>query len=243
MTDYSINILHIYPDLLNLYGDKGNIECMRKRLEWRGIAADVMNCTTESPDIDFLKADIVFLGGGSDRELQIACEKLGKKKNELADYIENGGVILANCGGFEILGKYYLNGEDKVEGLGILDIHTDKPEDGSRLIGNAILECDGIDDKVVGFENHRGIIDIGSYTPFGKVVKGFGNDNKSGYEGVTYKNLIGTNLHGPLLPKNPELCDRILLNALKNKYTEFNVLKPLDDGIEKLANKYMLSHG
>lgn len=241
MSDYKITILHLYPDLLNLYGDKGNIECMKKRLEWRGIEAEVINCTMDCESMDFSQADIVFLGGGSDREQELVSDRLLSKKQELTDFVENGGVVLAVCGGYQLLGKYYQINERRIDGLGILDIHTDKPKDAPRLIGNVIIECDGFNSKVVGFENHGGRTSIGSHTPFGRVVKGFGNDGATGYEGVRYKNVIGTYLHGPLLPKNPELCDYILENALKNKYSDFKGLSPLDDGLENLAGEYMLN--
>lgn len=241
MPDYKINILHLYPDLLNLHGDKGNIECMRKRLEWRGISANVSSCTLENPEFDLVDIDIAFLGGGSDREMIMVMEKLLDKKQEIAKFVEGGGTLIANCEGYQILGKYYPFGDELYEGLGILDIYTEKPLDGSRFIGDAVAEIDGLNDKIVGFENHSGRTDIGSYTPLGHVIKGFGNDGKSGYEGVIYKNLVGTYIHGPLLPKNPELCDKVLQGALKHKYPEFKELSLIDDGVEKLANQYMQS--
>lgn len=240
MSDYKINILHIYPDLLNLYGDKGNIECMRKRLEWRGIEANVSSCSMENPEIDFSKADIVLLGGGLDRELAIVFDSLKEKKEELKTFVESGGTMLAICGGYQILGNRCVLGETQTEGLGILDIVTDKNADNSRFIGDIAIECDGISTSVVGFENHSERTNIGSHAPFGKVIKGFGNDGTSGFEGVLYKNLIGTYLHGPLLPKNPKLCDKILENALKNKYPDFKELVRIDDGLEELANDYIL---
>lgn len=239
MTDYKINILHIYPDLLNLYGDKGNIECMRKRLEWRGISTDVSSCTMKNPEIDFDGADIVLLGGGLDHELSIVLERLKEKKKELETFIENGGSVLALTGGYQILGKKCFIDEKETEGLGILDIST-KGEANSRFIGDAVIECDIISDKIVGFENHSERTAIGNYEPLGKVVKGCGNDGESGFEGLVYKNLIATYLHGPLLPKNPKLCDKILTSALKNKYPDFESLSKLDDGIEELAKSYML---
>ena len=240
MADYKINILHIYPDLLNLYGDKGNIECMRKRLEWRGIIANVSRCTMENPKIDFKHADIILLGGGLERELSIVLDRLKEKAEELKSFVESDGTMLAICGGYQILGKQCFIGESRTEGLGILDIVTDKNADDHRFTGDAVIECAGIPNAVVGFENHSEKTNIGNYTPLGKVIKGFGNDGTSGFEGVLYKNLIGTYLHGPLLPKNPKLCDKILEDALKNKYPDFKELTPLDDGVEELANEYML---
>lgn len=241
MNGMKINIVHLYPDLLNLYGDKGNIECMRKRLIWRGIDAEVSACTCENNEIDFENADVIFVGGGSDREQEIVCERLLEKRERLTEFVENGGALAAVCGGYQLLGKYYRTAEKEIEGLGILDIYTDSIPNAPRLIGNIVLECDGIASKVVGFENHGGRTCIGGHTPLGRVVKGFGNDGKSGFEGVRYKNLIGTYLHGPLFPKNPELCDSFLLNAIRNKYKDFGVLEPLDDSLENMANEYMVN--
>lgn len=238
-TNYELTIIHLYPDLLNLYGDKGNIECMRKRLLWRGIDVNVVLCTSDCDNVDFSAADILFIGGGSDREQEIVCEKLLKKKNEITDFVERGGSLAAVCGGYQLLGNYYQTSEKKIEGLGILDIYTDSAPDANRLIGNVIVECDGLSQPVVGFENHGGRTHIGSHTPLGKVIKGFGNNGTSGYEGVVYKNVLATYLHGPLFPKNPQLCDRFLLNALKTKYNDFADLAPLDDELESKANQYM----
>ena len=129
----------------------------------------------------------------------------------------------------------------KIEGLGILDIYTDSIPNAPRLIGNIVLECERIGAKVVGFENHGGRTCIGNHKPLGKVIKGFGNDGVSGFEGVVHKNLIGTYLHGPLFPKNPELCDRFLLRAVRNKYEDFENFAPLDDSLENMANEYMVN--
>ncbi len=238
MSDYSINILHLYPDLLNLYGDKGNIECLRKRLLWRGIDVNLQICTAND-SADISAADIIFLGGGADREIELVSQKLSEKKNEIKDFVENGGIMLALCSGYPLVGKYISVDGKKTEGLGILDIVTETSSKDRRLTGNVALECEDIKHRVIGFENHGSRTEIGSHTPFGKVIKGFGNDGQSGFEGVIYKNLIGTYLHGPLLPKNPELCDKILLSALKKKYPDFAELSPLDDSMEVLANEYM----
>jgi CobQ-like glutamine amidotransferase family enzyme len=227
----------MFPDLLNLYGDKGNIECMRKRLEWRGIQSNVIKCTYKDKSLDFSHIDIIFLGGGSDREQKIVCSSLLSYKKQLKDYVENGGTLAAVCGGYQLLGKYYALENEKIEGLDILDIYT---EQGSpRLIGNIVLHSDDIEQDIVGFENHGGRTFIGSHTPLGKVVSGFGNTGESGYEGVKYKNVTATYLHGPLFPKNPQLCDKILLGALKKKYPDFTSLTPLDDRTENEANEYM----
>lgn len=237
MSNYSLNIVHLYPDLLNLYGDRGNIACMQKRLNWRGIDANIIQCTNQDHDMDLSAADIIFVGGGSDREQEIVCGLLLKKKDELVRHAESNGVLVAVCGGYQLLGKYYQTASSKIEGLGILDIYTDAGD--TRLIGNVVLKSDFLTQNIVGFENHAGRTHIGKHTPLGKVVYGHGNTGESGCEGVIYKNVIATYLHGPLLPKNPLLCDHILTCALKRKYSDFDGLSPLDDTLENIANQYI----
>ena len=232
-----LTIGHLYPDLLNLYGDRGNIQCFRKRLKWRGIEAEVIPFLS-GDEIDFTKLDIVLLGGGSDREQELVCGFLQNIKDDFRDYVEDGGVVLAVCGGYQLLGKYYKTDKKTIEWLGVLNITTDwEPE---RLIRDIVLESPLFDRPVVGFENHGGRTEIGDHTPFGKVVYGFGNTGKSGYEGVVYKNVIATYLHGPLLPKNPHVCDYLLERALKRKYGEEAVLEPLPDEMEQKANDYIV---
>lgn len=232
-----LNIVHLYPDLLNLYGDKGNIACMRKRLNWRGIGANILTCTNNDHTINLEEADIIFIGGGSDREQEIVCSLLLKKKQELTNYVESGGVLVAVCGGYQLLGKYYRTAVSEIEGLGILDIYTDAGD--TRLIGNVVLESDFLNQKITGFENHAGRTYIGGHTPLGKVLYGYGNTGDSGCEGVVYKNVVATYLHGPLLPKNPQLCDYILSCAMKRKYPDFKGFEPLNDELENIANKYI----
>lgn len=239
MSNYEINILHIYPDLLNLYGDTGNIAALTKRLEWRNIDANIVECLdgNEIPDLDFF--DIIFLGGGSDREQEIVCGRLCDKRDEFKKYVENNGVLLATCGGFPMLGAYYQKNDVKIEGLGVLDIHTDLSD--KRLISDVILESELVSQPIVGFANHAVCTHIHNNKPLGKVTHGYGNTKDSGFEGVVYKNVIGTYLHGPLLPKNPQLCDYILTSALKKKYPDFTELKPLNDELEFKANEYMVN--
>lgn len=235
---YEINIIHLYPDLLNLYGDKGNIACLKKRLEWREIQANVTECTMENPEIDFESADIIFLGGGSDHEQEIVLNQLDGRKEELKAYVEKGGCLIATCGGYPMLGRYYKTEDKTIEGLDILNIHSEI--DKKRLIGNVVLENDAFRDKIVGFENHPNRTFIGEHTPLGRVVLGSGNAEDSGYEGVLYKNVVATYLHGPLLPKNPEICDFILTRALNRKYEDFGHLPPLSDELETLANNSII---
>lgn len=231
-----INIAHLYPDLLNLYGDKGNIASLVKRLQWRGIEAQVTEYKIED-EIDFAEADIILLGGGSDREQLTVVKRLQDFKESFKEYVEAGGVVLASCGGYQMLGKYFTVDKEKVEGLDILDIYTDC--DDKRFIGDIAVKTDFSDVPVVGFENHSGRTHIGKHQPLGQVVFGNGNNGADKKEGVVYKNTIGTYLHGPLLPKNPQLCDRLLEAAVKNK-DESYTLSPLDDAMEYAANNSIM---
>ncbi len=233
-----IVIGHLFPDLLNLYGDRGNIQCMVQRLKWRGIEAEVKTFGIDD-EIDFTKLDIVLLGGGSDREQMLVCNRLMEIKKEIKEYTEDNGVVLAICGGYQLLGKYYETDRGKIDGLDIVDIYT--VQEKGRLINNIFIKSDLFDMPIVGFENHGGRTYINDNKPLGKVVFGKGNNGKSGYEGVVYKNVIGTYLHGPLLPKNPQLCDYLLSKAIERKYGKDSaVLSPLPDTEEKEANKYIV---
>ena len=228
-----LTIGHLYPELLNLYGDRGNIQCMMKRSLWRGIEAETIAFGLED-SIDFSKLDIVLLGGGSDREQRIVCSRIRDIRENFHHYVEDGGSVLAVCGGYQLLGHYYKTEEDTLEGLSLVDLYT---EQGSpRLIDNIVLENPDFTLPIVGFENHGGRTYIGDNKPFGKVVYGHGNNGEDGQEGVLYKNVVGTYLHGPLLPKNPHICDYLLSNALERKYGKGS-LEPLDDTQEIQANQ------
>lgn len=230
-----ITIGHLYPDLLNLYGDRGNIACMMQRCRWRGIDAETVEFELNDR-IDFKGIDIVLLGGGSDREQMIVCQKLMEIQPDFKEYVEDNGVVLAVCGGYQLLGNYYRADSGTMQGLELVDLYTEQGE--GRLTDNIVLESELFDMPVVGFENHGGRTFINDNKPFGKVLYGAGNDGESGYEGVVYKNVIGTYLHGPLLPKNPQVCDWLIARALERKYGVCN-LEPLDDSQEKEANAYI----
>lgn len=232
-----VTIGHLYPDLFNLYGDSGNVQCMKKRLEWRGIEAEVL-ALCAGDEIDFKKLDILVWGGGSDKGQALAVDYLKQIQPAFKDYVEDGGVVLAVCGAYQLLGKYYKAGEEIIDGLSILDIYTERSDE--RLVGNLILESPLFTTPVVGFENHAGRTIIGDCTPLGKVLYGRGNTGDGAYEGVVYKNTIGTYLHGPLLPKNPEVCDWFLERALKRRYGEDAGLTELLDEPELRANRNMV---
>lgn len=232
----NLKIGHLYPDLLNLYGDRGNIQCLKKRCEWREIEAEVKEFHI-SDKIDFSELDIVLLGGGSDREQMLVCEKLKSIQDEMKGYVEDGGSVIAVCGGYQLLGHYYDTEEGRIEGLSLVDIYTEHGD--PRLISNVVLENDQFAYPIVGFENHAGRTYIGDHTPFGKVLVGNGNNAKDGTEGILYKNVVGTYLHGPLLPKNPHISDYLIRNALERKYSTKELI-PLDDSQELAANKYIV---
>ncbi len=231
-----LTIGHLYPDLLNLYGDRGNIQCMKMRCQWRGIEAEVREFQITDA-IDFSGLDIVLLGGGSDREQMLVCEKLKTIRSSFRDYVEDNGVVIAVCGGYQLLGHYYDTDDGRIEGLSLVDLYT---EQGSpRLISNIIIQNEMFDFPIVGFENHGGRTFIGENRPLGKVLFGYGNNEKDGAEGVLYKNVVGTYLHGPLLPKNPHVCDYLLSHALERKYGN-GELEKLDDAQELEANRYIV---
>lgn len=231
-----ITIGHLYPDLLNLYGDRGNIQCMKKRLEWRGIEASVMEFSL-TDHIDFSQLDLVLLGGGSDREQMLVCQRLKTIREDFASYVEDGGSVLAVCGGYQLLGHYYDTEDGRIEGLSLVDLYT--RQGSPRLISNIVIQNENFPYPIVGFENHGGRTYINDNRPLGKVAFGHGNNGEDGQEGVLYKNVVGTYLHGPLLPKNPHVCDYLLKNALERKYGTADLV-PLDDEQELEANRYIV---
>ncbi|WP_035101104.1 type 1 glutamine amidotransferase [Aneurinibacillus terranovensis] len=229
-----LTIYHFFPKKLNLYADRGNIIALQKRCEWRSIAPQIIEVDSVE-EANVMEADIVVIGGGSDREQSLVTEELTKIQSELKSAIEDGVSCLAVCGGYQFLGDYYqLPDGSKLPGLELLDFYTvSKP---ARLIGNILLNSETFG-NIVGFENHGGRT-YHSYKPLGEVVKGHGNNGEDGKEGIHYKNLVGTYLHGPLLPKNPQIADYLISNALERKYGNVKLF-PLDDQLENTANKLL----
>ncbi|WAH35748.1 type 1 glutamine amidotransferase [Alicyclobacillus dauci] len=237
MSQRTLNIAHLYPDLLNLYADRGNILTLVQRLRWRGIDVTVTEVTHR--DTPRLSAyDLVLLGGGSDREQEIVGEYLYKFHEDFRQAIENGLPVLAICGGYQLLGAYYqLPNGQKVAGLDVLDLYTSAGTGLPRLIGNVAIDSPyGV---IMGFENHGGRT-IHHHDPLGKILQGHGNDGESGFEGVHYKNVWGTYIHGPLLPKNPGFADAVLATALEYA-GQPATLEPLDDHVEQNARRAFLA--
>lgn len=235
-----LNICHLYPDLLNVYGDIGNILVLKYRAEQRGIKINVSNVSIRDKFLTD-KYDIVLFGGGQDYEQAIVSKDMVEtKKDDLTEYIEKGKVLLAICGGYQLLGKYYTTPEgEKLDGLNILNIYTEGGD--TRFIGNTVIKNEEFNETYVGFENHSGRTYIGDLKPLGKVIIGNGNNGEDKKEGCIYKNTFCTYFHGSLLSKNPELADRLLSIALKNKYGENIKLEPLDDNLEIKAKEFIVN--
>ncbi len=232
-----INIYHLYPAHLNLYGDRGNLVALQKRAQWRGIKVNIIPVEPGSKII-FAKCDLLFMGGGQDSDQKLVAADLKNRSVEMKKAVEEGMAIFAVCGSYQLMGHYYrLQNGEKIGGLGFVDLFTEAGDE--RLIGNAIVECMlwSPSKTLVGFENHGGKTFLGpSVQPLGKVVTGFGNNGQDKKEGAVYKNVIGTYLHGSLLPKNPWLTDYLLQKSLEYRSQDSN-LEDLDDSIETGAHQ------
>ena len=234
-----LNICHLYPDLLNVYGDVGNILILKHRAEERGIKVNIINVSLND-EFNADDYDIVFFGGGQDYEQSIvSADLMNNKKEELSKYINNGKVLIAICGGYQLLGKYYTapSGE-RIEGLGILDIYTEAGD--TRFIGDTVIYNEDFNETYVGFENHSGRTYLNGLKPLGKCIHGYGNNGSDGYEGCIYKNTFGSYFHGSFLSKNPEFADRLLIIALQNKYGKEITLEPLKDEFELKAKQSII---
>lgn len=227
-----LHLMHFFPDKLNLYGDRGNIITLQQRCAWRGIELQITE-VKHIHEININEADILFIGGGSDREQALCTAELFAIKEDIKKAIEDGMCMLTICGGYQFLGTHYITADGtRLQGLGILDLYTESK--GQRIIGNLLVNSTDFG-HVVGFENHGGRT-YHNYPSIGEVVYGGGNNGEDGKEGIMYKNLIGTYLHGPLLPKNPKLADTIIQRALQRKYENYEFQK-LDDTLEDQANE------
>lgn len=234
-----VRVGHLYPDYLNIYADRGNIAVLSSRAAWRGLDVEVTPIglgSTLRPG----EHDLIYVGGGQDREQALIAPDIAARGPVLAEAVAGGAVVLAVCGGYQLLGRFYRDRYGaELPGAGVLPLYTVAGE--RRMIGDVLLECElepGERRTLAGFENHAGrtILDEGA-EPLGRVVSGFGNDGASGYEGCRLGRAVGTYLHGPLLPRNPWLADWLLAQAVAHGTgAEPPAFDPLDDGLESEAH-------
>ena len=250
----NLTIGYLYGDLMNTYGDDGNIIALKKRAEWRGIKVKVLNISNDKR-LTAGEVDIFFFGGGQDQAQTLVCRFLKKNAKVIKDEVEKGVPLLSVCGGYQLLGEYYKPHQGpKLEGIGLFPAYT--VAGNKRMIGNIVIKLstgyrlqstaeDGrqkSEDLLVGFENHSGKTYLKKDAqPLGKVIKGSGNNGEDKTEGCVYKNAIGCYMHGSLLPKNPQLTDWLLKKALEVKYKKVIDLKPLDDILENKAHIFAIS--
>jgi CobQ-like glutamine amidotransferase family enzyme len=237
-TGRTLRVCALYPDLMNIYADRGNLLVLQRRCEWRGIGFELTGSGLGEP-LHADGQDLLYIGGGQDRDQRLCAEDLLQtKRASLHEAAAHGAVVLGVCGGYQLLGHAYTIGEEEIEGVGLLDVRTVR-DPGSRLIGNVAIEVsleDGADPRVLaGFENHGGRTHLGEGAQaLGRVVKGYGNDGRSGTEGARQGATIGTYLHGPLLPKNAWFADWLIATALHIDPSE---LSQIDDGLEREAHR------
>jgi lipid II isoglutaminyl synthase (glutamine-hydrolysing) len=233
-----LRLLALYPDQMNIYADRGNILFLKRRCEWRGIEFEYSSAGL-GEDFDRGAPDLIYIGGGQDRDQRlVAADMLRTKRDSIAGAVDGGAVVLAVCGGYQLLGHSYQLGDETIPGLALADLKTVR-EPGPRLIGNVAIEVDlGDGPRVVaGFENHGGRTYLGDDAePLGRVLEGHGNNGADGFEGVRRQNLFGTYLHGPLLPKNAWLADRLVQLALARREDSEPTLESLDDTFEDAAH-------
>jgi lipid II isoglutaminyl synthase (glutamine-hydrolysing) len=230
-----LRVCALYPDLMNIYADRGNLLLLERRCAWRGIGFEVVAAGL-GEGIDPDAHDIYYIGGAQDRDQALCAQDMVDTKREALHLAAGAGkVVLAVCGGYQLLGHHYELGHERIPGVGLVDLHTVR-EDGPRLIGNVAIEVElpGLNRPRVlaGFENHGGRTYLGDATPLGRVLRGHGNTGSSGFEGVLRGHVIGTYLHGPLLPKNAWFADWLIATAVGIDAP----LAPLDDELENAAH-------
>ncbi len=250
-----LSIGWLYPTLMSTYGDRGNVICLQRRCQWRGIQVSIVPLKRETEIAEFNRVDIIVGGGAQDRQQEIVMRDLqGAKAAALISKLNNGTPGVFTCGAPQLLGRYYEPALGKrIEGLGLLDMVSKHPGvDAQRCIGNLVFEITanpiaeelqvmlGEKPIVIGFENHGGRTYLNDVQPLGKVIKGYGNNGEDGTAGAFYQNAIATYAHGPLLPKNPFITDWLIKKALQLKYQQEITLTPLDDSLAISARKAML---
>lgn len=234
----TVRICHLYPRLLSVAGDRGNLFAIMQRCAWRGIRFSVTDADVGDVP-DFTESDLILVHGGQDREMTAAARDLAEKAGPLREAIEGNAVVLAVCAGYQLLGHYYAPSEGpRIEGIDVLDVVTEAGP--TRFIGHVAVDCDfgsGNRGQLTGFENHSGRTRLGSGAePLGRVLAGGGNNGEDGTEGARYREVYATYLHGPLLPKNPWLADHLISRALEHRYSDIGPLEPLADQAEAQAH-------
>ncbi len=235
----TISIAHLYPKLLNLYGDLGNIITLKNRCKWRNINVDFEEINIGDK---IGTHDLYFIGGGQDKQQEDVAQELYSHKAELLAQRDDGAVFLGICGGYQLFGHYYQpHDKDKLKGLSLMDAYTVAGK--NRFIGNVTIETDFLTPKtLVGFENHSGLTYLeGDTKPLGKSIVGNGNNDSDEFEGGQYKNVFGTYLHGSLLPKNPHFADYLIELALEKRYGKKIQLPELDDSIELATHNSLIN--
>ena len=242
MPDRALRVCALYPDLMNIYADRGNLIVLERRCSWRGIGFELASSRLGEP-LDGEAHDLYYIGGGQDRDQRLCAEDLlALKAQALRAAQERGAIVLGVCGGYQLLGRSYTLDDERIEGVGLLDVETVR-SDGPRLIGNVAIEPSGLPgapagEALAGFENHGGRTSLGErQAPLGRVLRGHGNDGSSGYEGARTGNTIGTYLHGPLLPKNVWFADWLIASGLGMAPAE---LPALSDEIEARTHQSAL---
>lgn len=240
----TIKILHMYADMLDLYGDSGNMEILNYRCRMRGIECRIDKYSIDSEMPDFSSYDLIYIGGGADLEQQHISADLLKCRDGIVKAYNEGVFLFLICGGYQLMGRYYRDADgNEIPGLGLFDYFTIAPSSRKmRCIGNIVIRTmvTGETVDVVGFENHGGQTQEVK-TPFGEVLYGNGNCSKSSAEGYFEKNVIATYLHGPLLSKNPEISDYMISYCINRDVTKSVELSVLDDRLEKDCRKVMLN--
>lgn len=238
MSGTVLRICHLYPELMNIYGDRGNVITLAQRCRWRGIGVEVEKAGIGEA-VDPSRHDLYFMGGGQDREQILVCEDLQEvKREQIRAAVEAGACFLTVCGGYQLFGKYFrtCTGEE-LPGIEVFDAWTVGGD--TRFIGNVMAEWrdrEGRRRTLVGFENHSGRTYLGpGAQPLARVEKGYGNNGEDGFEGCRTANAFGTYLHGSVLPKNPWLADELIRLGLERRLGEVE-LEPLDDGLEEMAH-------
>ncbi len=242
MESMTLRICHLYPTLMNIAGDRGNIFALQRRCQWRGIRPEVTEVGVgENPD--FTAFDLILFHGGQDKEMDLAARDLQAKAGNLKEAVEADVTVLAICAAFQLFGHYYQPASgSRLEGISLVDAYTVAGK--TRFMNHAVVQCDFAEDgprTLVGFENHSGRTYVGpGVQPLGRALAGGGNNGEDGVEGARFRQVYCTYLHGPVLPKNPWFTDHLIWQGLRHRYGDVEPLAPLPDGIEENAHQLSL---